>query len=456
MPTRAGRRRGASPGGADAYESNWYRVLSRMAESGVDPGPGEAADRDGASAWDGASPPEDPSSDGHGSSGPEPIAVAEAPPSGTLEFEDEPVAHDGLLHIIGPTPPSRVTKSEPTPHAKGSAPTVERPRVIHSTVRIGVRKASDPEDVYVEYLTRSQHADFFRGDWWPGGRSLTPVHLWRANHLGAEWDLEAVRRFMAGPAAQAERLLEAAPRRDAPGTPARRMWFRRLVEQDWVQELGVPRICKTLHPLAPELVPSFDPVVTPWVGVEWLGLRSGPEAPDPVEGWTDVWELLEDTLVLRGDILSDIVRSAHERAPGRSPVGRLGLMNAVFWDSYWREGMVREPDPPRRSGRTARAGGKTAGTRRTSGRRGTSPDGAAPRSRRGAPDETAGGPEAAAPRRGGSKAVPADRPRSGGAERPRGGTTRSRSSSGRGKDEKAPVAGDPVPPAPSRRRATKV
>ncbi|MFB3737915.1 MAG: hypothetical protein ACE14W_02990 [Candidatus Velamenicoccus archaeovorus] len=354
-PGRTGKRRGSPPVGEEAYESNWYRVLARMAESDEDTAPWRPTAGNGPMGSIGGSRQE-PSTDGDGAPSPGPVPVEEqelelgpAP----VELDEAPDLDDRLLHITGPTPPARAPKAQSkegsTPYAKGSAPAVERPRVIHSTVRIGVRKAADPEDVYVAYLTSSPHADYFRSDWWPGGRSLTPVHLWRANHLGAGWDVGSVRRFMAGPAAQAERLLEGAPRRDAPGTPARRMWFRRLVEQDWVQELGVPRVCKTLHPLVPELVPSLDPDMTPWARTEWLGLRG--EAQDHVEIWTDVWELLEDTLVLRGDVLADVVRSTRERAPGRAPVGRFGLIGSLFWDSYWKEALVAEvaaPPAPRR------------------------------------------------------------------------------------------------------------
>jgi hypothetical protein len=294
-------------GSKEAYEDNWYRVLAGKAASG-----GQEAD----------------SSDEV-----EPTSSEPAPPQPEQPPPAQPAvspAEDQVVVELVPTPVSQSRAAPPTQEVSPQPQLASVP----ASVRIGVRRLEDPEGTYLHYLTRSRHADFFRSDLWPTTRELTPVHLWRANHIGAKWDLESVVGFMQGPARRLEQLVASAPSSSSPGSADRRTWIKRLFHSEWVEEFGLGRITKTIHPLLPNLVPDIDPEMMSWARAEWLGVRG---EPDDVDACVEVWEVLEDVLVVRADALDQIVRSVRGKAQRRAPTGRLGLVLAAFWESYWRE-----------------------------------------------------------------------------------------------------------------------
>jgi hypothetical protein len=215
------------------------------------------------------------------------------------------------------------------------------------SVRIGVRRLEDPESVYLRYLTASRHRVFFRSDLWPASSSITPVHLWRANHLGAGWEIVEVERFMDVAAALADELIASAPRSEPPGVPERRSWIGRFLAAEWVREFGVGRVAKTLLPMAPDLLPDFEPTLMSWARARWLGLAGSEQAEGP-DRCLESWELLEDALVLRGQYLGQIVRRLHRLAPALAPIGSLGLIQAAFWDDLWTQ---TDPATTRRTSR---------------------------------------------------------------------------------------------------------
>jgi hypothetical protein len=231
-------------------------------------------------------------------------------------------------------------------------------------VRIGVRRLEDPQSVYLSYLTASAHRDFFRASWWPSSRSITPVHLWRANHLGAGWDIASIDRFMDEAAKAVDRLVASAPQAERPGSPERRAWVERLLSSEWVWEFGVGRVSKALVPLLPELVPDLDPAMTPWAARTWLGLEAAQEPSEPAR-YLEAWELLEDVMILRGRQLGQVVGRLRRLAPGLAPVGRLGLVSAAFWDGFWAEAAAAARPAARRrrtSGQAATASGARGAT----------------------------------------------------------------------------------------------
>jgi hypothetical protein len=323
------------PEGGVAYEENWYRIMARHAELGEFSGlAGERVDRRPSVAV--------------------PTSSADAPgePGGATLVELAPKRAKRARERSAGAPSASAARA-PLPTRSGASRAPRAP--IHSAVRIGVRTLEDPEAVYVHYLTASPHAGFFRADWWPTGRRLTPVHLWRANHLGAGWDLDAVDRFFEGAARRVDQLLGTAPA-EPPGSLARRTWVKGLLSSELTREFGLARVCKTLHPFVPELVPDLDAGMMAWARAEWLGMHAARGGSVFVDGWFETWELLEDALVLRGDVLSDIVRRVREHAPGYVPTGRLGLIAAAFWESFWQE----VPRSASARTRAARPGSKSA------------------------------------------------------------------------------------------------
>jgi hypothetical protein len=303
-------------GSREAYEDNWYRVLAGKAELGDRESPPDEAE----SARHGSAPSESASSE------PTPSEPQEsAAPSAARPIESQPV-----VELVPPAPASRRRATTRQPEAVSPLRLAAGP----SSVRIGVRKLDDPEGTYLHYLTRSPHADFFRSDLWPATRELTPVHLWRANHIGARWDLERVVGFMQGPARRLEQLVASAPSASSPGSADRRVWIKRLLHSECVTEFGLDRITKTIHPILPNLVPDLDTEMMSWARAEWLGVRGD---PDEADACVEVWEVLEDALVVRADVLDQVVRSVRGKAQRRAPTGRLGLVLAAFWESYWQE-----------------------------------------------------------------------------------------------------------------------
>lgn len=320
------------PGPTEAYETSWYRVLARQAEREDPTGSEEAIPIE--NERPGATPRRTSASTSERiapalrlASSPE-LAPAAAPDE-TVRADRSKSASPGL---------------EPEPPNGTAAPSAPSSTAL-TTVRIGVRRLDAPEGTYLRYLTRSPHAEFFRSDLWPSGRALTPVHLWRANHLGAGWEIDDVQRFLDGPAQRATQLVASAPATAPPGSPDRHTWIKRLFHSECVADFGLPRISKTLHPLLPNLVPDLDAEMTPWAAREWLGLRDRPAGPDDVDAWLEVWELMEDVMVVRASAFDEIVRGVRGRAQRRAPTGPLGLVCATFWESYWQEGR-REPEPP--------------------------------------------------------------------------------------------------------------
>ncbi|MEW6059480.1 MAG: hypothetical protein AB1551_04955, partial [Actinomycetota bacterium] len=60
----------------------------------------------------------------------------------------------------------------------------------------------------------------------------------------------------------------------------------------------------------------------------------------------EVWEVLEDLLIVRANALDQIVRSVRGRAQRRAPTGRLGLAAAAFWEGYWQETASEQESQP--------------------------------------------------------------------------------------------------------------
>ena len=327
------------PSSTEAYEHGWYMLLARRANGDadlVDPGLDESA-AEGASIR---------GSERHAGRAPQlaPVTERVAPSPGP----DRAYATSALE----PSAPG----FEPSADDEGASATGRLREPGRSTIRIGVRRLEDPESVYLRYLTASPHRDFFRNELWPACRSITPVHLWRANHLGAGWDIVQVERFMDVAAKLADELIGSAPRSDLPGTPERRAWIGRFLSAEWVREFGIGRVSKTLLPTLPDLVPDLDPTVMSWARGRWLGLHESAEAEEP-EQCLESWELLEDALVLRGQHLGGIVRQLHRLAPSLAPIGSLGLILAAFWDDLWAE---TNPADRSRGGARRRTAGATA------------------------------------------------------------------------------------------------
>lgn len=338
------------PGTTEAYETSWYRVLARQASGELAvPDANTEPPKTGPSP-EGATPSPSP---GRASPKPEPSSSARpVDPAGS--------AQPALRPAVMPEPaPDRVAQglsgsangyqAGPQPvgsYVHGAAPRLERVAMTPSSVRIGVRKLEEPEAVYLGYLTASPHAEFFRSDLWPGTRALTPVHVWRANHLGAGWVTSDVLRFLEVHGQRLSQLVSVAPATAAPGSPDRHTWIRRLLHSEVVADYGVPRVAKTLHALLPTLVPDLDTEMTPWAAREWLGLRRTPEAPGDAEAWLEVWELLEDVLVVRAEAFDEIVRAIRAKAERRAPTSPAGLVAAAFWQSFWEEASREASSPP--------------------------------------------------------------------------------------------------------------
>ncbi len=177
------------PGSLEAYEEGWYALLARQA-----------------SGDDRAAPPTCRD-------------AVEAP-------KEEPPAEAPRLAVVKPL--VAVPEDPAKPVGDGAPPTdptppkaSERPRRAEpSTMRIGVRRQEEPGSVYLAYLTSSPHRYYFRGEWWPASSSsISPMHLWRANHLGAHWEIADVERFMATAAALADELISRRPARRRPVIP---------------------------------------------------------------------------------------------------------------------------------------------------------------------------------------------------------------------------------------------
>ncbi|HEX6330429.1 MAG TPA: hypothetical protein VF129_03960 [Actinomycetota bacterium] len=322
------------PADTEAYEHSWYALLAQhveQPETESEPEPELATVTE--LVVEQAEPDPEPRPDREPAEGPllrpEPAALAPAEPA---------------------TP-----RGAPAPAAGPSGPAPDRP-----AIRIGIRRVAEPETVYFGYLTTSRHREFFRGDVWGSSRAATPAQLWRANHLGAAWELEMVERFLRETAEIAASVVASAPWSSPPGSPERRVWIERLLSSAWVADYGVARISKALFPLAPDLVPDLDPELTSFARARWFGIGET-EGADELDRALETWELLEDVLVLRGRALAAISRRLRSLAPGLAPVGPLGLVLAVLWEDRWAE---PEPDAaPRR--RKARARPKAAGATRT-------------------------------------------------------------------------------------------
>jgi hypothetical protein len=333
------------PESTEAYEHGWYALLARQAE---DEGNG-AVPPAGPPGQDEAPRPE----------GEDPEASSTQLATVTPLLVPGPLRHPSQIA-------ARSSDAARSPEALTEirdAAAAERP-----SIRIGVRRLEDPDTVYLRYLTDSSHRDFFRGDWWPSSRTITPVHLWRANHLGAGWDMERIERFMLSAAQRADEMIAAAPRGDLPGSPDRRAWMRRFLTAEWVQEFGIGRLSKSLCSILPDLVPDLDLTMQPWAAERWLGLERPGAAEEPFLT-LERWELIEDVLILRGPQLEKVAGRLRRLAPGLAPVGRLGVIVAAFWEGYWADLAARAarrrpaaPRPPKASGaRKPRAAPTTAG-----------------------------------------------------------------------------------------------
>ncbi|MGZ8611314.1 MAG: hypothetical protein ACXWX0_03470 [Actinomycetota bacterium] len=291
-----------------AYEEGWYALLARQSAEG-----GTRVSND---------------------------APADAAPSAQPPSPAEVEAPLAKVTELAPSRERSATPDRDAPRATSPGPGAPAiPRLGRSDappIRIGIRRVAEPEGVYLSYLASSPHRDYFRAELWRGPGPITPVHLWRANHLGAGWDLDAVDRFMEVASGPADDLVAAAPHAAQPGRPERRLWVNRLLTADWVREFGVGRVSKTLHPLLPELVPDLDSAMIRWARSAWLGLDAAADGDDPAM-WIESWEALEDVLVLRTQELGQIVRRLRRLAPALGPVARFGPVLAAFWQSYWAE-----------------------------------------------------------------------------------------------------------------------
>jgi hypothetical protein len=336
------------PHDTDAYESGWYALL-------VQHGAGAGASDEDAETDAPAADTRTPNGAGQGDAdvldAPTPdVADGDVADTGTaddgpLSAEEAAAARLAEVTILalraqatdGPHAGDRIMRDraggEPSDGGPGHDRTL-RSRSDPASIRIGVRRVEDPTRVYLDYLTASPHRDYFRADWWPASGPITPVHLWRANHLGAGWDVESIGAFMRDAAALADDLVAAAPGSAPAGTPERRAWQSRFVAAGWVREFGLGRVSKTLHPILPELVADLDPAMMVWARRAWFGLDEWGDAEDP-DLWLEIAELLEDVLVLRGQPLGQIARRLRRSAPGIAPVSRLGPVLAAFWDGYW-------------------------------------------------------------------------------------------------------------------------
>lgn len=306
------------PKSTEAYEEGWYALLARQASADDD-------QRD---------PADDPPD-------------AAVPTGSAQPGRPQPNAPD--LASVTPLviPRTRAEQSERRPASVPRVRAVEPSSSIRpdaTSLRIGVRKLPDPETVYLEYLTASRHREYFRAELWRDAGPITPVHLWRANHLGAGWDVAAVERFMDVAASLAADLIAAAPRTAPPGHAERRLWTSRFLTADWVRAFGLARVSKTLHAMLPELVPDLDAEMMPWARRVWLGLGD-PSDADDVSTWIETCEALEDVLVLRAQQLGHIVRRLRRLTPALGPLGRLGPVMAAFWQGYWAETAPRRPAP---------------------------------------------------------------------------------------------------------------
>jgi len=306
------------PESTEAYEEGWYALLARQASADGD-------QRDHA---------DDPPDTGSRAEAADPT-------------EPEPHAPDltNVTPLVIPRP--RAERSDRRPAAVTRVRPVETSASVRpdaASLRIGVRKLAEPEAVYLEYLTASRHRDYFRAEFWRDSGPITPVHLWRANHLGAGWDVAAVDRFMDVAASLAADLIAAAPRSVPPGHAERRLWTSRFLSADWVRTFGVARVSKTLHAMLPELVPDLDAEMMPWARRVWLGLGDPTDADD-VSTWIETCEALEDVLVLRAQELGHIVRRLRRLTPALGPLGRLGPVMAAFWQGYWAEAAPGRPAP---------------------------------------------------------------------------------------------------------------
>jgi hypothetical protein len=328
----------------EAYESGWYALLVQHAaeangQAAVDASAdAPAGPEPGAATEPGDEPPGVEVVDDAEDSGPPAVAG----PSTPVEAAAARLAEVTILALRaqatdGPGVGEWILRKrgrDATPDPSAGAEKASRSRSEPATIRIGVRRVDEPARVYLDYLTVSPHRDFFRADWWPDSGSITPVHLWRANHLGAGWDVDSIGAFMRDAAALADEMVASAPRSAPPGSPERRAWQTRFVTAGWVREFGVGRMSKTLHPMLPELVADLDPAMMAWARKAWFGLEDPADAEDP-ELWIEVAELLEDVLVLRAQPLGQIARRLRRSAPGIAPVSRLGPVLAAFWDAYW-------------------------------------------------------------------------------------------------------------------------
>jgi hypothetical protein len=343
------------PDSVEAYEQGWYALLVRQAEEEGDDGSG-------------GPPPsvpdqlQDPDEGGRPVKevrlqvvtplvvpSPEPArGHEEEAPRPEVERQEARAVREVEPEAARPAPEVERQEGRRDPGPKRARPArseaARPPEPEPAAIRIGVRRLDTPEATYLRYLTSSAHRDFFRSDLWPISGSVTPIDLWRANHLGAAWEVDEVERFMKEAAPAADELVGSAPRSTRVGGPERRAWIGRFLSADWVAEFGVGRVSKTLHPMLPELVPDLDPAMMPWAASAWLGLADTAN-PDTPEAWLETCEVLEDVLVLRGQQLGQIVRRLRHVAPSLAPVGRFGPILAAFWESYWMEA----GEPRRRS-----------------------------------------------------------------------------------------------------------
>src|SRR6266568_2962424 len=189
--------------------------------------------------------------------------------------------------------------------------------------RIGQFVIDEPRAVQlvVRHIAGSGYSDYFATRRWPkAGLPIRPFHLWRANHLGAGWQIEHVRRFMDAAAQGADRLLRHLPS-DRPQSPDRAKWFGDLVDiVSPVRGVDAARLTKALHPLAPLHVPIVDRKALPWAVGEWF--QDGDWAD---MSWTQVFRLLDRSWAREAVTLDSVVRKVKELAPERlvSPFGVL-------------------------------------------------------------------------------------------------------------------------------------
>lgn len=196
-----------------------------------------------------------------------------------------------------------------------------------TSLHLGSLVVDDPVTQLLWHVRDSRFADYFAAQWVSSDPPVTPAHLWRANHLGAGWQIQEVRDFMDASASGVSRHLTLLPGRH-PGDPGRADWFAELIDLGTqTRGVGATRLTKAVHPLAPSHVPFIDRQVVPWAFEAWTALKwSGLSWEDAFTHLDLVWSSVQDEL-------DRIVAEARRHGPDLliSPFGALDAFAYHAW-----------------------------------------------------------------------------------------------------------------------------